>query len=539
MSLLSVARATEAELARRRRIEQYRTDPVLWARDYLGVQLWKKQRDIMWSVLTNRNTAVAAGHGVGKSYVAGIIVGWWVDTHPVEEVFVASTAPSMDQVNILWDNVRRVHSLAKKRYEEGLIDHPLPGNITGDNKWKLADGTIIGQGRKPPDAKSDVAFQGRHATYLLAIGDEAVGISAGFLEALGNIATGEFNRQLLLANPTDPGSAMAKIWEKEMPTWHRMHISVFDSPRVTKESDFDISLAPALSGMEYVEQALETFGSEDDPRYIARVLGQWAFDAGNTVYTAEDLASAKNTVVIPSNERPLELGVDIARMGSDASVVYTARRGEVWITDENGEPWEPTGRTGVQIRQLAKWTKAPLVGRNNPDNLGSAERVDALAVEHRARILKIDAAGIGSAVVDGLRDMGSSQYVVVEVFGGARATDPRSYVNLRAEQYFGMKAAMAKANLDLDPGDEELFAELQNIQYEPNDKGVTKIESKEAIRKDGRKSPDHADACWYAFLDVEEMVNNPLNAMSVGSEVLIDPFELEMAGNAGGVSPLM
>lgn len=473
-----------------------------------------------------------------NSFVAGIISAWWVDVHPIDEVFLASTAPSMDQVNILWDNIRRVHTLAAQRYEQGLVDHPLPGNITGDNKWKLADGTIIGQGRKPPDAKSDVAFQGRHATYLLAIGDEAVGISAGFLEALGNIATGEFNRQLLLANPTDPGSAMAKIWEKEMPTWERMHISVFDSPRITNEPGFDISLAPALSGMEYVQQALETFGSEDDPRYIARVKGEWAFDAGNTVFTAEELAKAKNTVVLPERNGIVEFGVDIARMGADSSIVYEARRGDVWTTDENGDADERTGRQGIKIRRLAKWQKAPLVG-TNPANPGSAQRVDALAEEKGASVLKIDAAGIGSGVIDGLIEIGNPAYEVVEIFGGAATTDPRAYVNMRAEQFFEMKKWMSRGDVDLDPEDEELFGELQNIQYEMNDKSVIKIESKETMRKKGRKSPDHADACWYAFYDAFPFLENPANALNSGDQLVFDPFDLTNEAAYGSIGAPM
>lgn len=473
-----------------------------------------------------------------NSFVAGIISAWWVDVHPIDEVFLASTAPSMDQVNILWDNIRRVHTLAAQRYEQGLVDHPLPGNITGDNKWKLADGTIIGQGRKPPDAKSDVAFQGRHATYLLAIGDEAVGISAGFLEALGNIATGEFNRQLLLANPTDPGSAMAKIWEKEMPTWARMHISVFDSPRITNEPGFDISLAPALSGMEYVQQALETFGSEDDPRYIARVKGEWAFDAGNTVFTAEELAKAKNTVVLPERNGIVEFGVDIARMGADSSIVYEARRGDVWTTDENGDADERTGRQGIKIRRLAKWQKAPLVG-TNPANPGSAQRVDALAEEKGASVLKIDAAGIGSGVIDGLIEIGNPAYEVVEIFGGAATTDPRAYVNMRAEQFFEMKKWMSRGDVDLDPEDEELFGELQNIQYEMNDKSVIKIESKETMRKKGRKSPDHADACWYAFYDAFPFLENPANALNSGDQLVFDPFDLTNEAAYGSIGAPM
>ena len=173
-NLVDVTDRVTGEIHKIVKSKRYREDPALWSKEYLGIDLWSKQREISESVRDNHNTAVAAGHGVGKSFVASIIAAWWADVHPVGETFIASTAPSVDQIAIIWDGIRRVHGLAKQRYEDGIVDHPLPGYITGDNKWKLPDGTLLGQGRKPPDNKSDVAFQGQHARYLLAIGDEAV-----------------------------------------------------------------------------------------------------------------------------------------------------------------------------------------------------------------------------------------------------------------------------------------------------------------------------------------------------------------------------
>jgi hypothetical protein len=523
MSLALVTKTALAEIARKRAHEQYKTDPVAWAEDYLGIRLWSRQKDIIESIRDNRNTAVAAGHGVGKTLCAAVAVAWWIDTHPPEETFVASTAPSVDQVALLWDNLRRMHGTSVKRFKEGIVDHPLPGYITGDNKWKLEDGSLLGQGRKPPDNMSDVAFQGRHAAYLMAIGVEAVGLSPGYLEALGNISTAESNRQLLLANPTDPGSAMAKLWDEKITGWNRMHISVFDSPLVTGEEGFDASVATGMSGWEYINERTEEWG-EDDPRYIARVLGQWAFDAGNTIYTAEELASAKNTVVLPYDyERP-EMGWDIARKGADATVGYACSRGEVWETDpETGKPVKSTGVEGWHIRRRAKWFKAPLVG-NDPENKSTAQRIHEITVGDGIQVVKIDASGIGIAVVDGLVPLNPGSYVVIEVFGGAAASDKRGYKNMRAEQFFELKKAMAHHRLDLDPKDEELFDELSGIQFENVDGGIIKVESKEKIRQTGRKSPDHADGVWYAFLDVSGIFD-PVNQMKPGERVVMDSEE--------------
>lgn len=525
MSLVDVVESVVTQREIEARKESYRSDPVRWAKEYLGLQLWSKQREFLESIRDNQNTAVAAGHGVGKTYGAAIAVAWWVDTHPPEETFIASTAPSVDQVALLWDNLRRIHGIAQKRFKEGLIDHPLPGVIMGDNKWKLPDGSLLGQGRKPPDQASDIAFQGRHATYLFAIGDEAVGLNAGFLEALGNIATAGSNRQLLLANPTDPGSAMAKLWDEKITTWNRIHISVFDSPAVTPDPDFDISLAPALSGWEYINSKQQEWGPnyEEDPRYIARVRGEWAFDAGNTVFTAEELSNAKNTLVIPDPDAVPEQGWDIARKGADSTVGYEKVPGQVWEIDSTtGKPVKDTGRPGYRIRRRDKWSKAPLVG-DDPNNPSTATRIHRIVEGDGCKIVKIDASGIGIGVIDGLTQLNEGRYTVVEVFGGAPSSDKRAYMNMRAEQFFELKSAMAFRTLDLDPEDEDLFDELSGMQYENVDGGVIKIESKESIRKSGRTSPDHADGLWYAFLDVDEFLSHKY---PVGSRIPLDPADI-------------
>lgn len=527
--------AAHSELALIRRREQHRHDPVAWMEDYLGLRVWSKQKEIAYAVRDHRKTAVAAGHGVGKSFIAAAIMAWWIDTHPLgadetgaPQTFIASTAPFADQITaILWNNLRILHALSRARYERGEVDHPLPGYITGDNKWKTNDGLLIGQGRKPPDNKTDSGYQGLHATYLLAIGDEAAGLGADMVDALSNITTGQHNRMLLIANPTDPTSAMAKLWKNGVEGWHLMHISVLDSPRITGEP-FPADRMTALSGQEYVDERRAEWG-EDDPRYISRVLGQWAFDAGNNLFAETDLASAANTIVLADPDALPRHGWDIARMGGDHTVGYRMLPGEVWTTDENGEPVRATGKRGFMVRRIDTWSRAPLVG-SDPANLGTAQRIDRHALGEGADLLVIDATGLGGGVVDGLRDLNlGKKYQVLEYYASGATTDRRSYTNARAQHYFALKSLMHGGKVDLDPTDTVLFEELRGIVYEYDTKGAKKIESKDDMRKRGMKSPDYADAVIYATADAEGLISNPLAGIEKGSIVSMNPWELLQA----------
>lgn len=500
------------------KVERYRDDPALWAKDIAGIKMWSAQREFAESVRDNRATAVAAGHGVGKTFGMALVACWWVDTHPVRDVFVASTAPTQSQVSLLWDNIRTIKALIEERYERGIIDHKLPGYIDGKNAWKLDDGFKIGEGRKPPDQKSDVAFQGRHAPYLLAIADEAVGVPGGFLEALGNIATGRRNRQCLIANPTDPSCAMARIWKENDPQWVRLHISVFDAPTMKPEEGFDPDEMAdrGMAGQEYIDQKLQEYGGEDDPRYISRVLGQWAFDAGNNIFTPEEMARGFNTRVVCDPDALPQLGVDVARMGPDASVIYAATWGEVWedvLDEETGEVIgeRPTGKRGIQLRWLADWRRAPITG-NNPDNPGSAQRVHEHALASGTRMVAVDATGIGGPLLDGLAEIGRTQvlpYHWAEIFAGTtRGVDTRTYINARAYFYFEMKRMLREGELDIDFGDATLKDQLESMIFEYDSKGRIKIESKDDMRRHGKKSPDYADAAWYALVDVDRILGS-------------------------------
>lgn len=498
---------------------QYVRDPARWAWDMLGVQLWSKQREIALAVKHNRRVAVAAGHGVGKSYVAGVICLWWWDTHPhmEDETFIATTAPSKDQVDLIWATIRVLHARMRLRYEKKEIDHCLPGYITGDNKFKLPDGQTLGQGRKPPDSKSDIAFQGRHATYLLAIGDEAVGLTVGFLNALEVIAVGEENTILLLANPTDPSCAMARIWPDPegrggRAEWVRIHISVFDSPLITKEPGFDTSHVSGMSGPEFVRDAKELYGGEDDPRYIARVLGEWAWDNGVGLFPEEVISRAMRTIVEPDEDNPnSRFGVDVSRLGVDSTQVYLVQDG--WVMeeafDDNGDKtgMVRTDTPGLYIRHVEGWTRAPISSRN-PEKLGTANRIDKLALEFGVDAVNIDAGGgLGGGLFDAIEDIWyddprQQSYEMFLIDGSnVRDIDRRAFINLRAWGFSELKRRMAVGEIDLDEEDFPLMDELRGIRAKVINGSALQIEKKEDMKKRGAKSPDHADALWYGMVD--------------------------------------
>lgn len=476
-----IAEKAITEMARRSQSDRYFNHPELWAREMLGEDdgtLWSKQIEIGHSIVNEKSTAVKAGHGVGKSFLVAVLTCWWIDTR-YPDVFVASTAPSQKQIGaIVWREIRKIKSLIDARYKAGEVNHTLPGYITADNEWKIDGGTILGFGRKPPDNKTDDSFQGIHAEYVLAIGDEAVGLTEDMIDALGNITSNDNSRRVLIANPTNPGSHFATFF-KEDKGWSLHTISVFDSPNFTDEKDRMPAKALAkLTGPSYVEEKKKEYG-EDSPRYKARVQGEFAWDLGDTLIKPEDVAVALDTTREVYHSTPVVLGVDVARFGADKSVIYS---------NENG-----------CVRFVAAWDHAPVTE--------TAARVEKWAVDLNATEVRIDGSGIGGGVIDILMQNENATYTIIDMNPNGQSPERKKWHNARAWWWDKFRLDLRTGNIDLDDSDENyerLTDELQSIEYKFNaQSGGLVVESKDDMKKRGQKSPDFADAAIYCSADME------------------------------------
>lgn len=493
------------------RNQKYFYDPVAWASDICGIYLWSKQREVAGSVAANPSVACAASHGVGKSFLAAVLVCWWVHTR-FPDVFVATTAPSTHQVGaILWREIRNIKRLMDERHAQGLIDSTLPGYITANNEWKLDDGTIIGFGRRPPEEKEGDAMQGIHAKYVLAVGDEAVGLSEEMIQALYNITTNEYSRRLLIANPTNPASYMGKIFKEKIAVWTTHSISHFDLPWFTEERhEVPTDVLEKLSEEDYAENMAIEFGKES-ARYKSRVLGEFAFDTDDTLITEADISVAIGTEIEPLRDSRPVFGVDVARFGSDYSVVYENRDGVVRFVDA----WQ------------------------NASTTETASRVHRLALEHGASEVRVDSIGVGGGVHDQLILMEGRNYFVRSMDSGASSPNRLRWHNARAYWWDNVRSKLRQGAIDMDPDDDKVQDELCSPRYDFNKvTGGLVLEAKDDMKKRGIKSPDYADAFVFAACDPEPVTDNPLAHLHKGDRVYADaddilgeiPYNLDIIG---------
>lgn len=164
---------------------------------------------------------------------------------------------------------------------------------------------------------------------------------------------------------------------------------------------------------------------------------------------------------------PCELGIDVAREGSDETAVACRWGYKVRIVYASHEPdtMKATGEIGLIIK------------RENPG------------------IIRVDTVGIGGGMYDRLKELG---FNVEEFKAGYKSSEPDKYFDLKAEVYWKFRLLLEDGLVDL-PNDPVLIAQLSGQKYEIQSGMRVKIVEKEAMRKKGLKSPDRAEAVITAF----------------------------------------
>ncbi len=203
------------------------------------------------------------------------------------------------------------------------------------------------------------------------------------------------------------------------------------------------------------------------------------FSAGgdNILITLERVQAASERVIPQSayHHAGKALACDPARFGDDATVIILRQ-----------------GLAAHGLRYL-----------RGADTMETADAIASLAINEMPDGIFVDEGGLGAGVVDRLRQLGHS---VVGVNFGSRSSDPK-YLNKRS-QMWGEMADWLKAGTI--PDDERLKLDLASPTYKYDAQSRIVLESKDAMKSRGLKSPDFGDALALTF--ASPLMSRSLNA---------------------------
>jgi hypothetical protein len=239
-------------------------------------------------------------------------------------------------------------------------------------------------------------------------------------------------------------------------------ISAFDTPAYTGE-EVPAELLPLLVSPEWVEERKLRWGVTS-PIYQSKVLGEFPDLSDDTLILPRWIEAAQKRS-LPRTRRPL-IAADIARFGEDETVIM--RREGGWIRVYRGHHKDDTMTTAGHIAKAM---------RDIDDEAGKNDWVRAI----------VDVPGVGGGVVDRLAEL---DLPVVPYNGGEAPIDKERFVNARAEDYWTLRERFEQGEIDIDPDDDKLAAQLGSIKWGIDSRGRIKIESKDDMRKRGLPSPD-------------------------------------------------
>jgi hypothetical protein len=455
--------------------ERWLNEPVEWALERANIEPWSKQRDILYSVRDNPETAVHSCHNIGKSFTASLTCCWWLDVHPPGTAFVVTTAPTGAQVKaILWREIGRLHKSA------GLDGRT---NLT---EWYLG-GELVAYGRKPSEHEP-TAFQGIHAEFVLVVLDEACGIPKALWDAASTLTSNTGSRTLAIGNPDDPHSQFAKNC-KPGTSWNVIHVGAVHTPNWTGEEVSD-KVRGSLISKEWADAKAKSWGVKSS-LYCSKIEGKFPSDSDKGVIPFSWASACRYLDFATSDSDRHYAGLDIGG-GGDLTVL----RERVGMRAGREATWDdsdPMTLVGNIVLKLEEWGIERVVVDVIGLGWGVAGRLKELSRIHNR--------GIPS-------NENSHGAEVVGFNASETSTQPRRFWNKRAELHWEVGRELSRMRAwDLGEVDDDTMAELTEAEYVIVDShGRIRVEPKDQIKARLERSPDRSDALLMAYWEGDTLI---------------------------------
>lgn len=395
----------------------------------------KWQEEALNAIATGQRLAVASGHGVGKTALSSWLIHWFMSTRPNPQVVVtANTKNQLDSKT--W---RELAKWNQRAINGGWFAHSATRFALKESPDTWFASAI------PWTENNSEAFAGTHEEHVLNLFDEASAIPDVIWDVVEGSMTTEGAKWAAFGNPTRNTGRFRECWGRFRHRWHTMQVDSRSARQADKAQ---------------IAAWIEDYGLDSDFVKV-RVLGEFPSQSANQFISIADVEACVAFKAERIAGLPKILAADIARFGDDQSVIAK--------------------RHGRKVEPLIAWRGMDLM--KSADRI--AEEVDAWEPD----AVVIDETGIGSGVVDRLRQL---RYEVFGFNGGESPKDKDTYRNKRAEVWGLMRNAL-RERIEL-PEDRELQQDLIGPEYGFTPTQQILLERKEDMKKRGLASPDRGDA---------------------------------------------
>jgi hypothetical protein len=394
-------------------------------------------------------SAMASGHGVGKSAYVAILIYFFMSTRV--DTRAAVTASTQFQLeDKTWPELSKWHNLAINKHWFTWTATTFSFAAYPDDKRKNYRTTAATVSDDNTEAFAGLHNEGRT---IFVIFDEASGVTPKIWEVVEGALTDGEAFFFAFGNPTKPDGEFADCFDKHTHMYRTRNV---DSREVS------------FTNKNALADTIKKYG-EDSDEVKVRIRGMFPLQSFNGFIPVDAVRDATGREFLPDYGAALIMAVDVARFGDDTTVIGYRQ-----------------GRDAVSI---------PMKSFKGLKTTKVTELVAIEADIHRPDAIIIESTGPGAGVIDQLRDRG---YKIIEVHPGSAAVKYELYANKRAEQWAEMREWLYDTGCISD--DPELYEQLTTILYRLDGHGQRIIlEAKADMKKRGLKSPDKADMLALTF----------------------------------------
>lgn len=447
-------------------------------KEFAGPRDWQKEvmddiesylREAVRSKIQDKVTpdfyrhAVASGRGPGKSALVGMLGHWFISTRIGGSVWVAAngepqlrtkTFPEISKwvargINSEFFDLNAM-SIQPATWFRNFIESPE--GLQRSTRYYYASGQLWSE--ESPDA-----FAGAHNfDGEMSIFDEASGIP----DSIWTVQEGVFTENIVdrfwlaFSNPRKNSGAFFECFHKNRDMWRNTQLDSREVEGISKTT---------------YENIISQYGEDSDEARI-EVYGKFPNVGDNQFIPSHHVDEALKSEKYKDELAPVIIGVDVARFGSDKTVIAVRR--------------------GRDLEATYKY--------KGLDTMSVVGRVIEAIERHKPDLTVIDEGGLGAGVLDRLVEQ---RYKVRGVNFGSKA-DSSMWVNKRSEMWGTMRDWLKTASIGSDSrtaaqDDKDLKQDLVGPTYKPNSIGAIMLESKDSMKKRGLSSPDVADALAITF----------------------------------------
>jgi hypothetical protein len=397
---------------------------------------------------------ISSGHGIGKSAQVSWLILWAISTHEdTRGVVTANT--DMQLRTKTWAELSKWYQMfiAKTLFKLTATSLFIANDAIREKSWRID--------AVPWSKDNTEAFAGMHnkGKRILVVFDEAAAIDDEIYTVTEGALT-DANTQIIWARFGNPTRTSGQFFRRCTQP-RRNHYARVDSRNVR------------FTNKGQIAAWVDDYG-EDSDFVRVRVKGQFPRAGYSNFISPELVFGARqrwNRIPLATYQAYQKIiAVDPARFGDDFSVI--------------------TLRQGLKVH----WQIA-LGGFDGPEL--AARVAEIVRQEGKISCIVYDAIGNGADFDSAIKRVPNLGVHLIPVMWGQPAKDDKQYFNQRSECWGRMRDWLEQGEI---PDQDALADELVSLDYGYDGKMRIQLQSKKDIKKNGGKSPDHADSLALSFV---------------------------------------